>query len=155
MNIRIFFLLITILSFASCDPGADESIVIKNYAQVPVNIVVEKKGDYTDTIRCIKPFECNIPRTFVGDSLLVVHCNIEAGGVLILTRSQLIGEVQIKTKEIGMSYLKEISDSIYIVGQTMKKSFYDIDNWDLSVDINRYGGGVSQFSFTIENEDIE
>jgi len=37
----------------------------------------------------------------------------------------------------------------------MKKSFYEPENWDLSVDIYRLGGGISKFSFTIEDEDIE
>ncbi len=155
MQIRIIIWVIITLFFASCDPGADESIVIKNYAQVPVNIVIEKKGNFTDTTRYFSPFEYNIPRSFKGDSLLIINCNIEAGGVLILTRSQMIGEVQIKTKEIGISYLKEISDSIYVVGHTMKKSFYEPDNWDLLVDIYRLGGGLSKFSFTIEDEDID
>jgi len=106
MKGRIIIWIIITLLFTSCDPGADESIVIKNYAQVPVNIVVQKKGNHTDSTEYNYFYEYDNQRTFRGDSLLIVNCNIEAGGVLILTRSQMIGEVQIKTKELGMSYLK-------------------------------------------------
>ena len=155
MKTKIIVWLIVVLFFTSCDPLADESIIIRNNSQMPVKIAVKKKGNFTDTIKCIYPFECSIQRTFVGDSLLILNCNIEAGEDFILTRSQLIGEVQNTTKEIWMSYLKEISDTIHVIDQSMKKSFYDIENWNVSVDKYRQGGGVSQFSFSIENEDFE
>jgi len=155
MQIRIIIWVIIALFFTSCDPSRDETIVVKNNTQLPIIIVVEKRGDYTDTTKYNYFYEYDNPRIFKGDSLLVVNCNIEAGGVLKLLDYGPLGVVNIKTKEIGMSYLKEISDSIYVVGHTMNKSFYELENWDLSVDINRYGGGFSQYSFTIENEDLE
>ena len=79
MKTKIIVWLIVVLFFTSCDPLADESIIIRNNSQMPVKIAVKKKGNFTDTIKCIYPFECSIQRTFVGDSLLILNCNIEAG----------------------------------------------------------------------------
>jgi hypothetical protein len=151
LNILIFLTLF----FSSCDPALDEKIVINNQSSKSLIIIIEKKGNFKDTTEYYYQYDYENPRRFLGDSLLVVECSVNSGSKLTLLDHGPLGTISIQSKEEGMFYLNEITDSIYLVNHYLIKDILNKDNWDLYIDSYKNGGGISEFSFTINDEDIE
>jgi hypothetical protein len=163
MNLKTIYILkgiiyapfLIIWIFTSCDPALDEKIIINNNSSKSLIIVLEKAGYYNDTTEFYYQYEIMNPKHFIGNSLLIVECSVNSGSKLVLLDHGPLGTISIYKKEDGMSYLKEIIDTIYLKDYVLKKSIVNKDNWDLYIDSYNNGGGVSEFSFTINNEDIE
>jgi hypothetical protein len=145
--------------FTSCDPALEETIYISNDTNKPLTIILEKKDSFIDTLdynyQYYFQYANKYHRSFIGDSLLIVTCEIKFGEKLILLDNGPLGLLSIKSKEDGIYFLKEIADTIYLLDHFMEKSFFDKDNWELDIDSYKNGGGVSKFYFAISEEDFK
>ena len=141
----------------SCDPACDETIKIVNNTEVPLIFVVEKKGSFKDTSTYYYQYHYDYRNTseLIGDSLLIVECELKSGFELILLYYGPLGTISMSTKEDGKFLLNEISDTIYLKNQNLLKDINELNNWEFYVNSYKNGGGESIFSFSISNEDIE
>ena len=139
----------------ACDPALNEKIVINNNTSKLLTITIEKKGNFKDTTEFYYQYDYKNKRRFLGDTLLIVDCSVNSGSKLILLDFGPLGTMSIDSKDDGMFYLEEITDTIFLNNYLLKKTIKDKDSWDLYVDSYKNGGGVSEFSFTINDNDIE
>lgn len=151
---KYIFVLFLIL-FSACDPGVDEKIVINNKTDITLTIVVEKKGFYIDTSLYYFLYEIDNSRRFIGDTILIVECEITPGSELVLWAHGPIGTLNIKNNDDGMYFLNEITDTIYLLDYQINKDITDKNNWELYVKPYKNAGGESEFSFNLYPEDFE
>lgn len=147
--------LLFILFFSSCDPALDETMVVVNKTDDSLTIVLEKKGNFRDTTVYYFLYDYYHTRKFVGDSLLIAECKLACGEQLLLIDHGPLGTISFDTKDDGMYYLHDIIDTLYVKEKRLFKEVFDKNNWDLYKDEYRNGGGVSKFSFSIYQSDIE
>jgi hypothetical protein len=147
-----------IYSLSSCDPSCSETMQISNNTDSTLTIIVEKKGNFPDDSAFYYRYQWDNKDSYkiIGDSLLVVECDVKKNEKLTLLYFGPLGTVdELLTKEDGEYWLNEISDTIYLKNYTMKKNINDFNNWNISVKHFKYGGGESLFDFILTQEDIE
>jgi hypothetical protein len=142
----------------SCDPAADETLKITNKTNTTLTFIIEKKGYFPDKDTYYFTYQNHNLASYeiIGDSLLIVECEVLTNEELILLYFGPLGAIgSLVSKEDGEYWLNEICDTIFLKNHVLKKDIWDFDNWDIYVEYYKNGGGESVFNFVVNNEDIE
>ncbi len=156
LSFNLILVVIVHLLFSSCDPSCDGIMKITNNTENTLTLVIEKGGDFKDeSIHFLYQVNENSQSTFIGDTLLIVECSLTKNQELELYYEGAVGTLSLDDKESAHSCLNEISDTIYLKNFSLEKDVENMDNWDITVDKYKNGGGESLFEFIITEDDIK
>ena len=140
----------------SCDPGFDESLVIKNQSQQTLSFTIKQSllNSYHDTSMLrTNNHHLSVIHTINNDTLSSVIL-VPFQSFIDIYHDGGVGNITFSDDASAKKKMSEAFDTIILSSHVLVKNLYDISLWERNVAKNRYSSSA-HFTFIIEEKDLK